>query len=94
MDDRNANQPARKRESAVEETMDQSPSTESEAVARALNPFFGSARQVVHRYTHCVVCGSNLHFSQVTDFSRNLTSETVRCPECGLKARKVLHRLQ
>ena len=94
MDDRNPNQPARKGEDALEDAVEKDSKLESSDDARALNPFFGSARQVIHRYTHCVVCGSNLHFTQVTDFSRNLTSETVRCPECGLKARKVLHRLQ
>jgi hypothetical protein len=94
MDDRNSDQPAGKGTSAMEDTMKKTASSDASEVARALNPFFGTARQVVHRYTHCVVCGSNLHFTQVTDFSRNLTSETVRCPECGLKARKVLHRLQ
>lgn len=60
----------------------------------ALSHFAGTAKDVVERYNHCTLCGANLHFSHVTDFSRNLTQETARCPECGLKVRRVVHRLQ
>jgi hypothetical protein len=59
-----------------------------------LSPLYSSADEAVSRYTHCAMCGSNLHFTHVTDFSRNLTQETARCPECGLKARQIMHRLQ
>lgn len=58
------------------------------------SPFYGTAKDVVARYTHCALCGANLHFTHVTDFSRNLTQETARCPECGIKARQAMHRLQ
>ncbi|MBC7385369.1 MAG: hypothetical protein H7301_04285 [Cryobacterium sp.] len=56
--------------------------------------FFGTAKEAVARYTHCVLCGANLHFSHQTDFSRNLTQETAKCPECGIRVRSALHRLQ
>ena len=56
--------------------------------------FLGTAGEILQRYTHCALCGANLHFSHVTDFSRNLTQESARCPECGIKARQVLHKLQ
>lgn len=59
-----------------------------------LSRIFGTAQEVVERYTHCVVCGANLHFTHVTDFSRNLTQETAKCPECGIKVRQMMHRLQ
>jgi DNA-directed RNA polymerase subunit RPC12/RpoP len=59
-----------------------------------LTAFFGSAKEAVDRHTHCVLCGANLHFSHQTDFSRNLTQETAKCPECGIRVRSVLHRLQ
>ena len=59
-----------------------------------LSPSYGTAKDVVARYTHCALCGANLHFTHVTDFSRNLTQETARCPECGIKARQAMHRLQ
>jgi hypothetical protein len=52
------------------------------------------ALRAVERYSHCRDCGANLHFSHVTDFIRNLTQETARCPECGSKSRRVVHRLQ
>lgn len=56
--------------------------------------FFGTSKEVLDRYNHCTLCGSNLHFSHVTDFSRNLTQETARCPECGIKIRRMMHKLQ
>ena len=57
-------------------------------------PSLGSTKQVMDRYSHCDLCGGRLHFIQTTDFSRNTTHEKVTCPECGLEARQVLHRLQ
>lgn len=63
-------------------------------VAETLSQFFGTAKEVVDRYTHCSFCGANLHFTHITDFSRNLTQETARCPECGDRARRVVHKLQ
>ena len=68
--------------------------TTSPAEEQSNAPFYGSAGEAMARYTHCEICGANLHFSHVTDFIRNLTQETARCPECGLKARKIVHRLQ
>jgi DNA-directed RNA polymerase subunit RPC12/RpoP len=59
-----------------------------------LSQFFGTAQEVIARYTHCVICGANLHFTHITDFGRNLTQETARCPECGINARRATHRLQ
>lgn len=60
----------------------------------ALSQIFGTAKDAVAKYTHCALCGANLHFTHVTDFSRNLTQETARCPECGVKSRQIMHRLQ
>ena len=54
----------------------------------------GTAKDVVAKYCHCAICGAHLHFTHVTDFSRNLTQETARCPECGVKTRQVMHKLQ
>jgi len=65
--------------------------TENEA---ELSAFFGSAKEAMDRYTHCVLCGANLHFVHRTDFSRNLTQETAKCPECGIQVRSILHKLQ
>jgi uncharacterized protein with PIN domain len=70
------------------------PSEESHEDSDAISQFFGTAREVVAKYTHCDLCGANLHFTHITDFSKNLTQETARCPECGTKARRIVHRLQ
>jgi DNA-directed RNA polymerase subunit RPC12/RpoP len=55
--------------------------------------FFGTAREVMTRYARCGLCGANLHFSHVTDFTKNMTHETARCPECAIKPRLLMHRL-
>lgn len=55
---------------------------------------FGSVKQVLDRYLHCAICGSNLHFTHLTDFTRNITEENSKCPECGVKAQRSLHKLQ
>ena len=56
--------------------------------------FFGTTHEVIARYTHCALCGANLHFVHITDFSKNLTQETAKCPECGVRARRLMHNLQ
>ncbi len=60
----------------------------------AFSQFFGTPGEVMARYSHCALCGANLHFTHMTDFSKNLTQETARCPECGVRVRKLMHRLQ
>ena len=60
----------------------------------AIAPTIGSLKKVMDDYTHCGFCGGRLHFVHSTDFSRNTTNEKASCPECGLAARHVLHRLQ
>lgn len=74
---------------------DESVESSNEAVdSGSLSQFFGTAKDVIARYTHCKLCGANLHFNYVTDFSRNLTHESARCPECGVRSRQIIHRLQ
>jgi len=70
------------------------PPDETNEISDLLSQFFGTATEVVARYTHCSFCGANLHFTHITDFSKNLTQETARCPECGGKVRRVIHKLQ
>lgn len=74
--------------------MDERDSFSENNETEGLSQFFGTAKEVVARYTHCALCGANLHFTHVTDFSRNLTQETAKCPECGIKSRHSVHRLQ
>lgn len=60
----------------------------------SIAPRAGSTASVVQMYSHCGVCGGHLHFNHMTDFSRNMTHEKATCPECGVEARQVMHRLQ
>ena len=70
-------------------------STQSKEVAENTQAkWMGSTQDVLLHYTHCAACKSRLHFTYVTDFSRNLTQETARCPECHLQSHKMMHRLQ
>jgi DNA-directed RNA polymerase subunit RPC12/RpoP len=77
----------------MEERNDLQPDEITE-VNEGLSQFIGTAGEVVKKYTHCALCGANLHFTHITDFSKNLTQETARCPECGVKVRRLMHRLQ
>jgi len=62
--------------------------------ANPSNPLYGSTAEIMDHYLNCVLCGSHLHFRHFTDFSKNLTQEVAKCPECGIQARHILHRLQ
>ena len=78
----------------LNESSDESNENENEASASTTKLFLGSPRQALARYSQCHQCKARLHFTHITDFSRNLTEETARCPECGTQDRKVVHRLQ
>jgi hypothetical protein len=60
----------------------------------AIAPAVGSSQKVVHHFSHCHICSGRMHFTYVSDFSRNTTQEKAVCPECGLDSRQTLHRLQ
>jgi hypothetical protein len=60
----------------------------------SIAPSGGGMERVLQGFSHCGICGGRLHFIHASDFSRNLTEEKASCPECGLDARRVLHRLQ
>jgi uncharacterized protein with PIN domain len=70
------------------------PILEEMSVSEALSQCLGTAREVVERYSHCTICGGRLHFSHITDFAHNTTQEIAKCPECGVRVRRVMHRLQ
>jgi uncharacterized protein with PIN domain len=78
----------------MDEIKDIQTTTEETTPVAQLTQFFGNAKDVLAKYTHCAICGSNLHFNHITDFAKNLTQEIARCPECGIKARQVMHKLQ
>ncbi|MBI3535233.1 MAG: hypothetical protein HY072_07085 [Deltaproteobacteria bacterium] len=67
---------------------------ENEPQLDTAHHYFGNTDEVLARYAHCALCGSNLHFSYITDFTHNLTHEMAQCPECGTKVRKLIHKLQ
>jgi hypothetical protein len=70
-------------------------SAEDTVTEEAIPEYYGhNPSEIVARYTHCKLCGANLHFSYVTDFSRNITHESARCPECGVRSRQAVHQLQ
>lgn len=66
----------------------------SPELQRPLLPIIGKPRDLVELHNSCPACGSNLHMIHITDFIRNITQETAKCPECGIQTRKVLHHLQ
>jgi hypothetical protein len=74
-------------EELFEEMVEQGPTP-------SIAPMVGSSQEVVDHYTHCPICCSRLHFTYNTDYTRNTTQECSTCPECGVEAKQVLHRLQ
>ena len=78
----------------MEERNDLPPASEGTTAPAETPSFFSNTQDLVERYMHCAICGSNLHFTHVTDFVKDLTYESARCPECGIQVRKVMHRLQ
>ena len=42
----------------------------------------------------CPVCGSQLHFTNFSDFARLVSHEVVRCEDCGYRAKKDMSQLQ
>jgi len=59
-----------------------------------LETCYGSVEQLLSRYRTCPLCGSNLHFTHLTDFSHSITQEIAKCPECKVKVRDHMHKLQ
>ena len=55
---------------------------------------FGEANEVMKRLLLCTLCGGHLHFNHMTDFRSNLVQETARCPDCGIRIRQRLHKMQ
>ncbi len=55
---------------------------------------FGEPREVMKKHLLCNMCGGHLHFSHLSDFPNGLIQETSRCPDCGVRIRQRLHKLQ
>ncbi len=78
----------------MEENNDLSLDDQLDEEVNSLSQFLGTAREVVERYTRCSFCGAHLHFTHITDFTKNVTQETARCPECGVRASRSVYKLQ
>ncbi|MEN9724353.1 MAG: hypothetical protein RJB38_2339 [Pseudomonadota bacterium] len=84
---------------ATSECLSQSQSQDSSSLEEvgprhSSGALYVSAQEVLQKYSHCAHCHARLHFTYLTDFSRNTTQETARCPECQNQAHRVMHRLQ
>ena len=55
---------------------------------------FGDTNDVMKRLLLCTLCGGHLHFNHMTDYRNNLVQETSRCPDCGIRIRSRLHKMQ
>ena len=55
---------------------------------------FGEANEVMKRHLLCTLCGGHLHFNHMSDYRNNVVQETARCPDCGVRIRQRLHKLQ
>ena len=55
---------------------------------------FGEPREMMKKHLLCTLCGGHLHFNHMADFRNNLIQETARCPDCGIRVRARLHKLQ
>ncbi len=55
---------------------------------------FGEVDEVMKRLLLCTLCGGHLHFNHLLDFQNNLVQETARCPDCGVRIRQRIHKLQ
>lgn len=55
---------------------------------------FGDAGEVMKRHLLCNLCGAHLHFNHLSDFRNGIIQETARCPDCGVRIRQRLHKLQ
>ena len=53
-----------------------------------------SVNEVMKRHLLCTLCGGHLHFNHMADFKHGLVQETARCPDCGIRVRQRLHKLQ
>ena len=50
--------------------------------------------QYLIEYTTCVLCGSELDFTHVTNFVYNQVEEISRCESCDIQNKRESHKLQ
>jgi hypothetical protein len=55
---------------------------------------FGEPGEVLKRHLLCTLCGGHLHMNHLADFKNGIIQETARCPDCGVRIRQRLHKIQ
>ena len=53
--------------------------------------YYGDAGQVKRIIDECKICGSQLVFTHLSDYSNMIIQESARCPECGDGNKKLIH---
>ncbi len=87
MDDHNS--PEEKPEDKMDELID------SNAIRfEDFQDSYGETGEVMKRHLLCALCGGHLHFTHMPDFKLNLVQETAKCPDCGIRIRQRIHKLQ
>ena len=55
---------------------------------------FDHDAQIITEYNSCVLCGSNLEFTHVTNFIKNEVCEVAHCQSCDIQNKNETHELQ
>ena len=55
---------------------------------------FGEAVEMMKRHLLCPECGGHLHLNHLSNIRHGIIQETARCPDCGIRVRQRLHKLQ
>ncbi len=58
------------------------------------NECYGEATDIMRRHLLCNMCGGHLAFNHLSDYPHGLIQETARCPDCGVRVRQRIHKLQ
>lgn len=55
---------------------------------------FGTTNEMMKRHLLCTLCGGHLHFNHMPNYRSGFIQETARCPDCGIRIRQRLHKMQ
>ena len=73
---------------------DQTAQEEPQVIAEIHVNQISHREQFVLEYTTCCLCGTELEFTHVTNFSHQEVIEEAYCPSCNIRAKKESHGLQ
>lgn len=54
----------------------------------------GDPSDIMKKHLLCNLCGGHLSFNHLSDYQHGLIQETARCPDCGIRTRQRLHKIQ